>query len=409
MKIAVIGASPAGIELATHFTNMGAFVRVFEQGTVGGNLHFEIPHMPMGKNWAALSTELGRKQISFQPDLKSVPTVQEYLENYFLPLTRHFSQEQNLLHAKVERVHKRFLSLDEEVKNRSRLADLFRVVYSLEPVVVNDDNREAFQTLEEKLGPAMMESLKDSMEYYEDFDLVFDCSGRMLPMPMGPSASFAIGEKRLLGHPEIIYGRKALQNEKSKLREVHELALIGDDKEAAYTLIELEDWIKQSGHFLTLICSSENAFAQLNPELMKLSQKVLAISETIYAREKDEFLAKMEDWKNLDDFVRVKMPRPLEPRKKISIYESCNVTSVDKLIDQSKIFLSLENPDFRKQVLKEDIQTFGFDLVLVMNGRKKDLSLFEGLRANEAGFYHLDDVAQINEFEKNVLSYFSRA
>ena len=413
MKIAVIGSSPIGIETAIHFSEMGAAVRVFEQSEVGGSLHFELPETPMVSSWENISTTIGRSLINFHEDLKIVPTTKEYLEKYLLPLAQHFSLSKNLIKAKVERVHKRFLSLQEDIEGHSRLFDLFRVVYSLDPIVVDEDNAEAYENLAEKLGQNLIESLKHSMEYYEDFDLVIDCTGQSLCNPLGPSSAQAIGEKRIQYEPEMIYGLKALQG---KSLSGQEIALVGGSPEAATALIKLKQWLTETNHFLTIICShSEWLSSFTSPYLKEKCLEILTWSENNYTKEKDQFMAKMEDWKNLDDFVRVKMPRPVEPRKKISLYEACDVTSVDKLIDQPKIFLTLENPDFRKKVLKEDLVTFGFDQVIVMNKNRRDLSLFEGLRSNEVGFYTFNEftfsesIIHLNEIEKNVLKFFSRA
>jgi hypothetical protein len=413
MKIAVIGASPIGIETAIHFSQMGAFVRVFEQSEVGGSLHFELPETPMVSTWAEISTAEGRSQINFHEDLKVIPTTKEYLEKYLLPLAQHFSLSKNLIKAKVERVHKRFLSLHEEVKGHSRLFDLFRVVYSLEPIVVDEDNAEAYENLAEKLGQNLIESLKHSMEYYEDFDLVIDCTGYSLCNPLGPSCAYAIGEKRIQHEPEMIYGLQALQG---KVLEGHEIALVGCSAQAATALIKMKQWLNEANHFLTIISSDSDWLSSLaSPYLKHLCHDILTWSESLYNKEKDQFMAKMEDWKNLDDFVRVKMPRPVESRKKIAIFEACDVTSVDKLIDQPKIFLTLENPDFRKNVLKEDLVTYGFDQVIVMNKNRRDQSLFEGLRSNEVGFYTFNEltlsgaILHLNEIEKDVLKFFSRA
>ncbi|MFZ4713442.1 MAG: hypothetical protein ACOYL6_07015 [Bacteriovoracaceae bacterium] len=412
MKIAVIGASPAGIEIATHFTFMGAFVRVFEENEVGGSLHYEMQDLPMQGDWNDLSTAVGREAITFNQNLKTIPTVKEYLENYFLPLARHFSLSKNLMKAHVDRVHKRFLSKDETIPGHTRLTDLFRVVYSIAPIVVDDENREAYKNLEDNLGESVIESLKVSMEYYEDFDLVFDCSGRSRLNPMGPSQVYAIGEKRLINHSELIYGLEAFR---SKTLTGSEVALIGSDTDAAMAFVGLKTWLETSGNFLTVITTENEAFSKLSKNLQQRALEIVSWSEAIYQKDKDGFMAKMEDWKNLDDFVRVKIPKPLEPKKKMTLLEACNITSVDKLIDQSKIFLSLENPEFRKKVLKEEITTLGFDQVLVMTGRNKDLSLFEGLNQAEPGFYSINGtnlvsaIKEIPRLEENVLTFFSRA
>jgi hypothetical protein len=413
MKIAIIGASPIGIESAIHFSQLGAFVRLFEESEIGGGLNFKLPEMPMPGSWNEISTIAGREKNNFQENLESIPSIKEYLEKYLLPLAQTFSLSKNLVKAKVERVHKRFLSLDEEIVDHSRLFDLFRVVYSLDPIVVDEDNVEAYENLAEKLGQNLIESLKHSMEYYEDFDLVIDCTGKSLCNPIGPSSSYAIGEKRIQFEPEMIYGLKALQ---AKSLQGQEIGLVGASDEAATSLIQMHNWLEESNHFLTIICSESDWVSSISSAYLKNKcAEILKYSDELYKKQKDEFMAKMEDWKNLDDFVRVKLPRPSEPRKKITIWEGSNVTSVDKLIDQPKVFLTLENPEFRKKVMTEELMTLGFDQVLVMNKNRRDLALFEGLRPEEVGYYSYYGLSltqalrYLTDIEKNILKFFSRA
>ena len=74
----------------------------------------------------------------------------------------------------VERVHKRFLSLDEEVPGKSRLQDLFRVIFSNDPKNSILTQVESNPELFEKLGEEVLNSLNEAVESFEDFDLVID-------------------------------------------------------------------------------------------------------------------------------------------------------------------------------------------------------------------------------------------
>ena len=106
------------------------------------------------------------------------------------------------------------------------------------------------------------------------------------------------------------------------------------------------------------------------------------------------FHQKLREWQNLDDYVQVKMPRPVEPIPRLVFFSGHNATAVDQLIDKRRLFLTLEKPDFREGLRHPennnlDLKTIGVDRILVLNKLKRpDMS--STLVLNEIGHFVVD-------------------
>ena len=109
------------------------------------------------------------------------------------------------LHCEVRRVGKKFLIDGEEVTGKSRLADLFRIVYTTDPKegVLKQvaENPEVF----EKLGADVLESLQESIEEAEDVDIIIDAREDLfVPVYNGVRGELALNEKKWIDY--IHYG-----------------------------------------------------------------------------------------------------------------------------------------------------------------------------------------------------------
>ncbi len=171
MKLAIIGSGPTAIMSAVHFHKLGAEVILFQKSPLGGGIPFSLLHFP-------------------DLDLK------RFWENEITPMIEYIEEEKLSLKGEVLRVHKRFLQDDEELESgRSRMTDLFRVVYSVNPadsiLKQVEENPEIFK----QLGPEVLKSLHIPVESFIDFDLVIEATGagKHLRM-MGPGGVFALNE-----------------------------------------------------------------------------------------------------------------------------------------------------------------------------------------------------------------------
>lgn len=377
MKLAIIGSGPLAIQAAVHFHKLGGNVILFQKGPLGGGIHFSLEYFP-------------------DLDLK------RYWENEIVPLIEYIEAENIAIKGEVLRVHKRFLSDNEEVgEERTRLADLFRVVYSVNPTesILKQvaENPEIFK----QLGEEVLKSLHVPVESFIDFDLVIEASGsgKQLRM-MGPGGVLALNENNLKNNAPFFYEKEIF----SKFSEagLKSLVLVGEGPLSEMTLMKLTPWLfAEEDRRLYWIRSATADISSLH---------IAKVSNKAFEKDKKKFEDKIREWRALDDFVKAKIPEPQEPIKKLTIYSGFNVTAVDKLLDQNEIFVTIESPDFRKaRSIDLDLKTLSVDAVLVSQGYFPHSLLKQGMRDNEPGFYQMDSIEALDEIEKNIMTFFSKA
>lgn len=399
MKIAIIGSGPVAILTAFHFDQLGADVVLFQRSPLGGSLNVLKSAYPQYKiQYQKESWELEKfyKEVLVAQGLE--------LEKY--NLTKH---------GDVLRVHKRFLHPDENIPNRSRMHDLFRVIYSTNPkesiLKQLEENPEMF----EKLGKDVIESLHKPVESFADFDIIIEASGKgSIPNPMGAGLSLALNENNLKDCGLIFYEKEIF--EKLNLEKQKSITLIGENESAFLSLLKLKDWLladkTRELHWVTYKETNENSLGQFKEELGAFFSTI----KTEFEKSKEVFEANIRKWRDLEDYEKVKVPKPVEPKAQITIHEGYDVTSIDKLLDREELYITIESPDFRVHALKgNDIITLASDNVLVCRGHQK-LNLAQGsLLDKEAGYYkiELNDLNSVEEkileIQNDILKYFSKA
>ncbi|MBY0414840.1 MAG: hypothetical protein K2Q18_11770, partial [Bdellovibrionales bacterium] len=179
MKMAIVGSGPIAILTAQHFDKLGAEVTLFQRSPLGGNLRFLMESFPEFK-------------ITYQ---KNEMKLSEFFANFMVPAVTELEEFNLTKQGDVLRIHKRFLHPNESVPNKTRMHDLFRVVYSLNPqesiLKQLEENPDFFS----KLGEDVINSLHRPVESFADFDLVIEAVGLgSEPAPMGAGKSFALNE-----------------------------------------------------------------------------------------------------------------------------------------------------------------------------------------------------------------------
>lgn len=399
MKIAIIGSGPVAILTAFHFDQLGADVVLFQRSPLGGSLNVLKSVYPQYKiQYQKESWELEKfyKEVLVAQGLE--------LEKY--NLTKH---------GDVLRVHKRFLHPDENIPNRSRMHDLFRVIYSTNPkesiLKQLEENPEMF----EKLGKDVIESLHKPVESFADFDIIIEASGKgSIPNPMGAGLSLALNENNLKDCGLIFYEKEIF--EKLNLEKQKSITLIGENESAFLSLLKLKDWLladkTRELHWVTYKETNENSLGQFKEEVGAFFTTI----KTEFEKSKEVFEANIRKWRDLEDYEKVKVPKPVEPKAQITIHEGYDVTSIDKLLDREELYITIESPDYRTHALKgNDIITLASDNVLVCRGHQK-LNLAQGsLLDKEAGYYkiELNDLNSVEEkileIQNDILKYFSKA
>ena len=443
MKLAILGSGPLALEAALHFDKLGAHVTLFSRAELGGmakRVNSFAGETSMEESWGELTSSTGRESLGLQVDLSEIPSNEEYFKSYFSPLVALGSKSIIIKHGNVERVHKRFLSLSEEVPGKSRLHDLFRVVFSADPKESILNQVESNPELFEKLGEDVLTSLSESVESFEDFDLVIDSTGMYkLPNPMGPSNTYALNEARLSKDSNTIYGRECLERYSEITKSSKHIVLVGSGHLSALLLCELDLWLDDdSERVISLVTTEDRPFENflstqrestlslMTSELMSKYFEKLQSSRRNYEKE-------LFEWRALEPHIKAKKAAPKEPTSQLNFITASNVTSLDKLLDREGLFVTVETSNFRKSTegKQEQIATFSCDAVFVCTGHNASSELTSGLRVSrekegesishpEPGYFSLTGVnagktslsnglKKIPLIESEIMNFFSRA
>lgn len=423
MKLAILGSSAIALEAALRFHAHEAALSWFnaEEGELEG-LYTSVTG-----SWDECTTELGRKflkESGARPVEQEEFSWQKWKTHYYLPLVEFLKIGQEVRPHPVITVTKRFLSPSEEVPHRSRFQDLFRVIYEVNPEEFIGRQKEMDPATYEKLSEEFVQSLQSTLEMYEDFDLVLDLRHENLPTSLAVTGR-ALGEGRI--KDKIFYGLDVLRY--CPADHTRELALVGSADLAAEVVIRLSSWLDDPRMRLFIVAHEEDPFEkfleQAKEETQKKVREVFQKMNDGFQKEVDDFHKKLREWQALDDFVRVKKPKPVEPIPRLVFFSGHNVTAVDQLVDRRRIFLTIERPDWR-QGLKQpenndlDLKTIGVDEVLGANGLQK-ASVTSFLREKEKGLMVLvphrpnfkngwkEDLNALKAIENEIFELFSPA
>ena len=445
MKVAIVGGGPLGIEMALDLLSLGARVSLFAS-VLGGNIK-EMndggpKNLSMGSTWRKLVGHHGQEvlgQLQNNPlekiDLDSFPTVTEFWETYLKPITESDPIRAIFKEGEVKRVHKRFLGLSEEVPEKSRLHDLFRVVYLVSP----DESSFSEQRLE-NLSEDVLKSLRVPIEKFDDFDIVVDATGVLgNPCPMGPSSSLALNESSESIKEKVFYGVDIFSHLSNIVENSKRIVVVGSGETASQVLLELRGLIENKECEVVVVTTEEKPFKNVlnsNSFLKEDLKGFLDERNYDFQKGKEKFEKEVMEWKELEDYVKAKVPRPPEPVRNPMYWHAANVVSVDKLIDREDLYLTCEDIDFRGGGNK--IKTFSCDSILVACGYESSHGLYSGLRTGfditrkralsddgsheEPGFFTLGPVKgremerytlwegleQIKMVRKRILSFFTK-
>lgn len=393
MKIAIIGSGPIALYAASHFYQIGAHVVLFQRSPLGGNIRF-----------------CHSKNIECTVDYPELKNVNKFWTEDLVPLIEFVEEKKITKSGDVLRVHKRFLHQDEEVLNRSRLVDLFRVIYSVNPkdsiLKQVEENPDVFK----KLGEQVLNSLHEPVESFEDFDVVIEATGRgKSDFKMGPAGTYALNEKNLSKHSHFYYGKEFFH--RFTAEGLKRIVVVGDDISAYIAMMKLEDWLfSHSDHRLTWI-----KHKPIDHHSFSI-QNLIDHEARDFEAKKQAYEDELFKWRGLEDHVKAKVAKPTEPERKLMVYEGYNVTSIDKLLDREGIFVTIESPEFRGFAkVTGDLKTLACDTVVVQNGVKANEFLGDNLSIEEPGYYVIhtsslkEGVMEVLEIERKLMNFFSKS
>jgi hypothetical protein len=395
MKIAIVGSGSLALLAAKHFDDLGAYTVLFQRSPLGGNIRL-------------LADQLPDLEIKY----KGRPTtVKKFVQSELIELVNQIEAKEISRKGDVLRVHKRFLHKGERINGKSRLHDLFRVVYSLNPqesiLKQVEENPEVFN----KLGKDVLESLHKPVESFEDFDIVIEATGLgKKARPMGAGGDLALNENNLQSSGLIAYGSQffPLENKKN-------IVLVGEAREGKVAAYKLRDWLLSKPENRIHWVTSDHLALEHHDWLDNQIQQLFKSVDENFEKDKQDFEKKMHAWRDLEDYERVKVPRPIEPQPKILFYEGYDVTSVDRLLDKEGVFATIESPDFRHVISEENLATLAADMIWVTRGVQHNDTLGRHLENEEPGYYRLtapdldSGMAQIRDIESNLMTYFKKA
>lgn len=418
MKVAIIGSGPLAIELALKLYIEEASVTLFTKGDLGGSIRKLTPYLGdyiLGESFLNITTEEGRRILAKDlPD--SIPTLASYWEKYLSPL----SQKPEILNlvkkGEVLRVKKCSFSPNED----KRLRDLFRVFYSVNPQDTILKSIEENSTVFENLGKEVLDSLNEKMEFFEDFDLVVDARGVLFnPLPMGSSHGEALNEEVLSKKGLVFYGLSGFENLEKIKNDAKTILIVGSGETAAAYLILLKEWFfSHPDRKLILVTKEKTPFENLKGFFKEIKEE--------YEKRVEIFQAEINKWKDLEDYIKAKVPKPTEPIKRFEILTESTISSLDRLLDKSNLFVTIESG--------QEVRTIALDAILVATGYQIETSIFKGLHMDfdygektsksfthvEPGIYSLgpiikekrynlkDGLEQIPLILENMFTFFSK-
>lgn len=400
MKMAIIGSGPLAILTASHFDKMGAEVVLYQRSPLGGNVRFLLEQYPNFK-------------LKYE---NSEQTVSEFFEKTIVPTVLELEEFKLTKQGDVLRVHKRFLHPDEKVPAKSRMHDLFRVIYSLNPQESILKQLEESPEMFKQLGEDVINSLHRPVESFEDFDIVIEATGLgQGPAPMGAGKSHALNETNLYDSSVIFYEKDIFT--KLDLENKKTIIIVGEGVSLKMALLKFKPWLMEKPgrelHWVTYQPANlATGLEWLDLEVDNLLKEI----EVRFDSSKNEFEKKMHEWRDLEDYVKVKIPKPVEPSPLLVIHEGYDVTSVDRLLDREGVFATIESPDFRTfSKAPLDMLTLAGDALCVARGINEKKLGASSLEANEPGYYKFKSLdlesgmKELKLFEEDILNYFKKA
>ena len=417
MKVTICGSGPLAVEMFFELDHLGAQVTLFANHRLGGMVRKMVDFMPdlsMGRPFNEITSPLGRKILKM-PSHSFIPTASAYWEEYLSLLIEKIPAS-SCKKTKALRVQKRFLQLNEEIPGKSRLFDLFRLFYLMGPVE------------EMSLAPTTSSGEKSKgLESFMDFDVIVDARGTAHhPKALGGDG-FALNEPVFVDAEDVLYGLPSVQRLEKILKTARRIVMAGSGTTTALIALKLASWMDKNQ---LIIASSESepffTNKDIPQDIKKRLDALIAQKKEDYSIQYSKYESLFEDFKKLDDHVRVKTTPPKKPLCSIEIMGGCNVTAIDRLSDREGIFVTVETAGFRKG--EDKLQTLHADCLIAATGYRRDTTFDRAIRTSdrfdcenisgrhpEPGYYTLGvasdlscGIKQIKHIREDILVYFEK-
>jgi hypothetical protein len=424
MKLAILGSSPIALEAALRFHHHGAALTWFNGPEDEPEALFHSVEFSPSNYITDLGKDYLLKAGAPQAEINNFKS---WKVNYYQPLTSLLKTHQSVRPYELVSLTKRYVAPFEQIPGKSRFFDLFRIIYQVDPKEFIESQKESNPETYEKLSQEFLHSLQSSLEMYEDFDVVIDLRRETQSSSLAITGR-ALGEGRI--SKEIVhYGLDAIKYAESlKPSPAHrDLTLIGSGSLAAEVLLALRPWLQDERSNLFIVTTEaapfESFLKEAEPATASQLHEIFKQIEDELEKEIEVFQKKIHEWRELDDFVQVKIPQPVEPIPRVNFFSGHNVTAIDQLVDRKRIFLTLEKPEFREGLKHPennhlDLKTIGTDQVLVASPLKKR-DIISTIEKEEKGHFSFrltppnrrqawnEDLRKLKEIEDEIFKLFS--
>ena len=123
-------------------------------------------------------------------------------------------------------------------------------------------------------------------------------------------------------------------------------------------------------------------------------------------------------WRSLPQQDRMKKTQPTLPDPRLKIYTGYSVTAVNKLDNQSELFLTCETDHWRKQS-DYNMLTIKTNCIITANGVQKENPIIKGISNEETGFYTIGKndqglygltfgIKKIKKIQQSIFKLFSK-
>ncbi len=353
MKIAVLSDNILGVEFANYLSSLGADVVFF--------------------------TALKAEELSIAPEIK-------------------------IITDKILWVQKKALSHTDLVGNE-RMKDLFRVVFEIKP---------DFTSTDPNFTKELQASLSKELDMFIDVDGVIAIEDKFAtPNFTHPSHAPALGETK---YQNLIGMKYEPMVAEIDLPDSGEIAIVGHSLNGAQSLKKIFQWLldsKEKERRVFWITHQGNPWEHVyNEELLSFKEKLDIIQEAKIKK----FLTKNKSWMELEDYEKVKIPKPFEPIPQLVIFAGHHTTAIDTLLNSQKIYLTLESSTLHPATIQSEnaareLKTISIDHFYIFNGHSFERNWKKYLTSEEPGYleYYIPQLSLIDivqDFERNFLVFF---
>jgi len=318
------------------------------------------------------------------------------------------SDELEIRQCEVNQISKLNLIPNEVVLNRSRLCDLFRVTFEMNTAQNLELQKKDNPSVFENLSQSMISTLKGKIEMAEDFDLVIDLTCSENISPLGKANAFALNERIYSTHKNFISEKKLAELD-------GDCFVYGWGNPLAKTIIDLSK--KDLSSTKLFYPKGENRNGFLNsvskcflPDLTKIFSEL----DKLLEKNKEEHEKELRKWNGLEDYERVKYPKPVLKSLPFEEYSNMGVVSIDRLEEHDKFFITYEPYSKFDHSSQTDVKTLSAKYIVNAQKKLMNEKNYQSLNKVEDGLFKIGEIEdyEIEElFESlfiEIKKYFSK-